>query len=199
MARGAIVVILSDGWERGDPEVVGREMERLSRLAHKIVWVNPRVSARGFSVGAGGMRAALEHCDALVSGHSFEALGEVVDAIAAPLGDGPLPRDRAMAPPVVPDEESWASATPVRGQLGRDAERPRAEPRPDDAGMGAGLMTETKLCVYPGCERPAVPPHPLGGPQPAFCDLEDHNALSAHQERRRLESETDDDHDEEDR
>jgi hypothetical protein len=43
-----------------------------------------------------------------------------------------------------------------------------------------------KICIYPGCERPAVPPHPLGGPQPAFCDLEEHNALTAHQERRRL-------------
>ena len=45
---------------------------------------------------------------------------------------------------------------------------------------------EPKLCIYPGCERPAVPPHPLGGPQPAFCDLEEHNALTAHQERQRL-------------
>jgi hypothetical protein len=43
-----------------------------------------------------------------------------------------------------------------------------------------------KTCIYPGCERPAVPPHPLGGPQPSFCDLEEHNALSAHLERRRL-------------
>jgi len=47
-------------------------------------------------------------------------------------------------------------------------------------------MTATKICIYPGCERPAVPPHPLGGPQPAFCDREDHNALTAHQERERL-------------
>jgi hypothetical protein len=45
---------------------------------------------------------------------------------------------------------------------------------------------EPKLCIYPGCERPAVPPNPSGGPQPAFCDLEEHNALTAHQERRRL-------------
>jgi uncharacterized protein len=59
MARGAVVVILSDGWERGDPELVGREMERLGRLAHRIVWVNPRVSASAFSVQAGGMVAAL--------------------------------------------------------------------------------------------------------------------------------------------
>ncbi len=49
-------------------------------------------------------------------------------------------------------------------------------------------MSETpaKTCIYPGCERPAVPAHPLGGPQPSFCDSEDHNALSAHQERERL-------------
>ncbi len=45
-----------------------------------------------------------------------------------------------------------------------------------------------KICIYPGCERPAVAPHLLGGPQPSFCDLEEHNALTAHQERRRLES-----------
>ena len=48
----------------------------------------------------------------------------------------------------------------------------------------------TKICIYPGCDRPAVPPHPLGGPQPAFCDLEEHNALSAHLERERLASQT---------
>jgi uncharacterized protein len=109
MARGAVVVILSDGWERGDPALVSREMERLARLAHRIVWVNPRVGASGFSVQAGGMVAALEHCDALVSGHSFEALGEVVDAIAGGLVDEPQPREAE------PEEEPWASATPVPG------------------------------------------------------------------------------------
>lgn len=49
---------------------------------------------------------------------------------------------------------------------------------------------ESKTCIYPGCERPAVPPHVLGGPQPAFCDLEEHHALSAHLERLRLEKES---------
>jgi hypothetical protein len=43
-----------------------------------------------------------------------------------------------------------------------------------------------KRCIFPGCERPAVPPHLLGGPQPSFCDLEEHNVLTAHQERQRL-------------
>jgi hypothetical protein len=48
-------------------------------------------------------------------------------------------------------------------------------------------MSESgRTCIYPGCERPAVPPHLLGGPQPSFCDLEEHNALTAHLRRRQL-------------
>ena len=100
MARGAVIVILSDGWERGDPMLVGREMERLARLAHRIVWVNPRVGAHSFSVQAGGMVAALPHCDALVSGHNFQALGEVVAAIGgAPASERPAPEPRAEREP----------------------------------------------------------------------------------------------------
>jgi uncharacterized protein len=111
MARGAVVVIISDGWERGDPTLVGREMARLRRLAHRIVWVNPRVSARNFAPRAGGMAAALEHCDALVSGHTLDALEEVADAIrgdAAPLPPVPEPEPAN-------EEEPWGSATPVPG------------------------------------------------------------------------------------
>ena len=57
-------------------------------------------------------------------------------------------------------------------------------------------MTTDKTCIYPGCERPAVPPHALGGPQPAICDSEEHNALSAYQERQRLASATTSEHEE---
>jgi hypothetical protein len=108
-------VILSDGWERGDPGLVAREMARLARLAHRIVWVNPRVSASRFSVQAGGMRAALPYCDALVSGHSYAALSEVVEAIGAATWDDD--DRRASVPGATPDEpvETWASATPVPG------------------------------------------------------------------------------------
>jgi len=81
MARDAVVVIFSDGWERGDPALLGRELERLARLAHRIVWVNPRVAARGFAPVTGGMAAALPHIDELVSGHSAAALQDVVAAI----------------------------------------------------------------------------------------------------------------------
>jgi hypothetical protein len=53
--------------------------------------------------------------------------------------------------------------------------------------MGEAMSEpDTKMCIYPGCERAALPPHPLGGPPSSFCDLEEHNALTAHQERQRL-------------
>jgi uncharacterized protein with von Willebrand factor type A (vWA) domain len=83
MARGAVVVIVSDGWETGDPALLAREMERLSRLAHRIVWVNPRKAAPGFAPRAGGMAAALPFCDAFVSGHNLFALSEAIEEIGA--------------------------------------------------------------------------------------------------------------------
>jgi uncharacterized protein len=81
MARDAVVAIFSDGWERADPLLLGREMERLARMAYRIVWVNPRVAAPGFAPVTGGMAAALPHVDELVSGHSLAALDAVVGAI----------------------------------------------------------------------------------------------------------------------
>jgi uncharacterized protein with von Willebrand factor type A (vWA) domain len=83
MARGAVVVIVSDGWETGDPELLRREMERLRRLAYRIVWVNPRRAARGFAPRAAGMAAALPYCDAFVPGHNLFALSEAIEEIGA--------------------------------------------------------------------------------------------------------------------
>jgi uncharacterized protein len=118
MARGAVIVILSDGWERGDPQLVGQEMERLARLAHQIVWVNPRVSASDFAPQAGGMAAALPHCDALVSGHTVKALGEVADAIAAESWERRTSPKMAYKPPTadeIGEEDEWGSAEWIRG------------------------------------------------------------------------------------
>jgi uncharacterized protein with von Willebrand factor type A (vWA) domain len=81
LARGAVVVVLSDGWEAGDPALVAREMERLARLAHRIVWVNPRAAVAGFEPLTGGMVAAMPHVDELLSGHSLAALEAVAEAI----------------------------------------------------------------------------------------------------------------------
>jgi len=74
---------VSDGWARDAPERVAAQMARLDRLAHRVVWVNPRKAAPGFAPQVGGMAAALPFCDAFVSGHSLDALGEVAEAIRA--------------------------------------------------------------------------------------------------------------------
>ncbi|WP_049571212.1 vWA domain-containing protein [Nonomuraea sp. SBT364] len=78
-ARGAIVVIASDGWERGDPSLLGAQMARLARQAHRVIWVNPHKGYEDYQPLTGGMRAALPHLDDLVAGHSlaaYEALSE---------------------------------------------------------------------------------------------------------------------------
>ncbi len=85
MARGAIVVIISDGWDTGDPEVLRREMERLSLVAYRIVWVNPRTKSASYQPLAAGMAAAWPHCDAVVSAHTLAALDQLADALADPV------------------------------------------------------------------------------------------------------------------
>ncbi|HEX2418800.1 MAG TPA: VWA domain-containing protein [Micromonosporaceae bacterium] len=81
-ARGAIVVVFSDGWERGDPALLAAQMRRLARLAYRVVWVNPHKGKAGYAPLAGGMAAALPYLDEFVAGHSFGALEELVRVIA---------------------------------------------------------------------------------------------------------------------
>ncbi len=83
LARGAVVVIVSDGWESDRPEFLSEAMTQLSRLAHHIIWVNPRKAAESFEPLTGGMAAALPHVDTFLSGHSLRALNDVMAAIAA--------------------------------------------------------------------------------------------------------------------
>jgi uncharacterized protein with von Willebrand factor type A (vWA) domain len=85
MARGAVVLIISDGWDTGDPEVVRREMQRLSLVAYRIVWMNPRTKSAAYEPLAGGMAAAWPYCDAVVSGHTLNALQELTKALADPV------------------------------------------------------------------------------------------------------------------
>ena len=84
LTRGAIVVVCSDGWEREDADLVGREMARLARSAYAVVWVNPLKGSPAYQPLAGGMRAALPHVDRFLSGHdlaSLEALAGVISCI----------------------------------------------------------------------------------------------------------------------
>jgi uncharacterized protein with von Willebrand factor type A (vWA) domain len=83
MARGAVVVILSDGWDRGAPDLLAEQLARLSRVAHRIVWVNPLKATTGYAPLAGGMAAALPRIDEFLEGHSLASLETLVEAIGA--------------------------------------------------------------------------------------------------------------------
>ncbi len=87
MARGAVVVILSDGWDRGDVAVLAEQMRRIKRLAHRVIWVNPLKAAPGYQPLAKGMAAALPYVDVFLSGHNFESLEELAVTVAGAVGD----------------------------------------------------------------------------------------------------------------
>jgi hypothetical protein len=82
LSRGAVVVIVSDGWERSDPELVGREMAKLARAAYAVVWVNPLKGNPEYQPLAGGMRAALPFVDRFVAGHNLRSLEELAAVLA---------------------------------------------------------------------------------------------------------------------
>ena len=82
MARGARVVILSDGWDRGDPSVMDEQMLRLGRVAHEVVWVNPLKATPGYAPLAQGMAAALPHVDQFVAGNSLDSLRVLAGLLA---------------------------------------------------------------------------------------------------------------------
>jgi len=77
LGRGSVVVVLSDGWDRGDPEELGREMARLRRSCHRLVWLNPLAAAPDYEPLTRGMKAALPHADDLMAGNSLASLEEL--------------------------------------------------------------------------------------------------------------------------
>ncbi|MEO7398740.1 MAG: VWA domain-containing protein, partial [Ilumatobacteraceae bacterium] len=83
IARGSIVVVLSDGWDRGDPELLAEQMRRLQRITHNLIWVNPLKVTPGYAPLARGMAAALPYVDHFVEGHSVMAMEELARVISA--------------------------------------------------------------------------------------------------------------------
>lgn len=99
-ARGAVVVIASDGWERGDVQVLATQMARLARLAYRVIWVNPHKAQPGYEPLAAGMAAALPYVDDFMEGHSLGALEELAALIgghAAGHDGGPRARGARRA------------------------------------------------------------------------------------------------------
>ena len=84
LARNSIVVVLSDGWDRGDPDELAEQMARLHRVTHRLIWVNPLKVTPGYAPLARGMAAALPHVDAFVEGHSVAAMEELCHLIRQP-------------------------------------------------------------------------------------------------------------------
>jgi uncharacterized protein len=82
MARGAVVVVFSDGWERGDVSVLAGQMARLRRIAHRVVWVNPHRGKEGYEAVQTGVLAALPYCHDFVAGHSLATYAELVEVLA---------------------------------------------------------------------------------------------------------------------
>lgn len=81
VARGAVVVIASDGWERGSPADLALQLAALRRLAHRVIWVNPHRGRAGYEPIQSGIVAALPHCDAFIAGHSLAAFAEVIRTV----------------------------------------------------------------------------------------------------------------------
>jgi len=82
LARGAVVVVFSDGWERGDTTLLGEQMRRLHGLAHRVVWVNPHVGRAGYQPVQQGIVAALPYVDDFVAGHSLATFAELVEVVS---------------------------------------------------------------------------------------------------------------------
>jgi len=82
MARGAVVVIFSDGWERGDASLLGEQMQRLHRLAHRVVWVNPHRGKVGYQPVQQGIVAALPYVDRFMAGHSLQTFADLIEVVA---------------------------------------------------------------------------------------------------------------------
>jgi hypothetical protein len=145
MGRGAVVLIISDGWETGDPAVLGAQMARLHRIAYRIVWANPRTQSERYRPEVGGMAAAWPYCDAVVSAHNFEALDDLLTALRSPATRRPPvavsshvapAATQAVGPDQAADVTPSSFTLPVTAPLTRRWSTPaeelagRASPRP---------------------------------------------------------------------
>jgi uncharacterized protein len=79
IGRGSVAIVLSDGWDRGDPDRLADEMARLARCSHTVIWLNPLKAHAGYEPLTRGMRAALPHVDHFLAGNSIASLEELAE------------------------------------------------------------------------------------------------------------------------
>ena len=115
LARGAVVFVFSDGWDRGDPEALRTEMVRLSRIAHEVVWVNPLKASPGYAPLARGMAAALPYVDHFVEGHSLDSLEALAGLVSkGGPGQSQSPASHKVRPVTKPGQSQSPASHKVR-------------------------------------------------------------------------------------
>ncbi|MFG2000020.1 VWA domain-containing protein [Spirillospora sp. NPDC048911] len=153
MARGAVVVIASDGWERGDAGLLGTQMARLHRLAHRVVWANPHKARPGYEPLTAGMAAALPHVDDFTSGHSLAALEELARLVggAHPAAKPPPSRSGGRG-----------GSSPLEGE----GAHPAAKPPPSRSGGCGGSSPLEGEGAHPAAKPPPSRSGGRGGSSP---------------------------------
>ena len=96
MGQGAVVLLITDGLDRGDPEVLAREMQRLQLSSRRLIWLNPLLRWDGFAPKAQGIRAMLPYTDSFRAGHSIASLEELAQVISSPSDTGEKARLMAL-------------------------------------------------------------------------------------------------------
>ncbi len=149
------MVLLSDGWERGDPELLAEGMRRLHRLAHRVIWASPLKARPGYAPLAAGMAAALPSVDAFVEGHSLAALERLARVVRGGRPVEGCPWKERMVRDVLPVLGRWYAAGAPFG-LATVVEVSRSAPRDPGAAMAVGPDDEVVGSVSGGCVEGAV-------------------------------------------
>ena len=106
LGHGAVTIVVSDGWDRGDPAQLAKELERLRRMSHRLIWLNPLLGSEGYEPVTRGMAAALPHTDDFLAAHNVKALDELGALLAR------FPRISLAASP---DELRWRPVSLMNG------------------------------------------------------------------------------------
>jgi len=96
LGRGAVVLLISDGWDRGDPQLLSREMSRLQRSCYRLIWLNPLLGSPGYQPLTQGMQAALPNVDDFLPVHNLASLEQLGEKLTSLGGGRPERKQRPL-------------------------------------------------------------------------------------------------------